>query len=475
MNMKHAIACLTVIALFLVGAEPIRAADKHGKPNVLFVVLDDLNTRLGCYGDAQAKSPNIDRFADRGVRFERAYAQYPVCNPSRVSFLSGLRPERTGVFSNDSTDMPRKQLKDHVFLPQAFRQQGWFTARVGKVFHIGRDLPECWDVTEEGTGLTKPTSQPWEIRDLKLQPHIASEEKTERGLGESPWIVKLKADDDATVDGKCAERVCELLEKAANGDKPFFIAAGFRRPHLPWMAPQRYFDAIDPTHLTLPDPKAPPLPMGRMQPASPLTPEQIRRNLHAYYAVQHFSDEQVGKLWATMDRLKLWDNTIVVLLGDHGYFLGERSDFYGKGNLLETACRTPLIIAGPGVAKKGVCPRVVELLDLYPTLADLCGVKPPENLDGRSLRPLLEKPQTPWPHAAFTVQALKTGGIRARAVRTERWRYVEGVDAKVEPLLFDEQSDSREWKNLAANPDYADAVAKLKALLADLKVPKVSE
>lgn len=317
--------------------------------NVLFITVDDLNTRIGAYGDPHARTPYLDRLARQGVTFERAYAQYPVCSPSRVSFLSGLRPETTRVFDNTPNEIPLQALKRHVYLPQAFRQQGWFAARVGKVFHIGRDIAECWDVSEEGTGLRRHTPQPKEVADLELAPFIAEEKRIERTKGESPWIVKLDAGDEVTVDGMTAARIADLLDTASRDARPFFIAAGFRRPHGPWMAPQRYFDAIDPAALPLPETAAPPF-AGEIETGRPLTPAEHRASRHAYYAAIHFMDTQLGNVWAAMDRLHLWERTVVVLLGDHGYHLGERSDFYGKGMLSELACRAPLIIAAPGHA-----------------------------------------------------------------------------------------------------------------------------
>ncbi|MDB6165340.1 MAG: betC 1, partial [Lacunisphaera sp.] len=387
-----------------------------GKLNVLFITMDDLNVRVGCYGDAQAETPNVDRLARQGVRFEHAYAQYPFCNPSRTSFLSGLRPDRTRVLGNGKDESPRRALKDHIFLPQAFRQQGWFTARVGKIFHIGYDQPECWDITEEGTDRPRIIGTPKELDGMDLRKHVVSEVDLAGVYSEPPKVYQLAVEDDATVDGKISRRIVQLLEQAAKGDKPFFIAAGFRRPHLPFMAPQKYFMPHDPAKLVLPDPNAPPLPNLESGGRVP-TEQEKRLALQGYYSAMTFSDSQVGLVFAAMDRLKLWDHTIVVLMGDHGYMLGERNNFYGKVNLAELACHAPLILAGPGIAVNRASPRTVEFLDLYPTLAELCGVRPPANLEGYSLRPLLSDPSAAWTHPAYSVIA--TGEtITARSVRT---------------------------------------------------------
>jgi uncharacterized sulfatase len=333
------------------------------------------------------------------------------------------------------------------------------------VFHIGRDIAECWDISEEGTGLTHHTPQPKEIAELGLAPRILAETKIARSKGESPWIVQLNAGDEATVDGKTAARVVELLEASAGEPRPFFIAAGFRRPHGPWMAPRRHFEAIDPESLPVPDDAAPPLP-GDFAGEKALTPAEHRAARHAYYAAIHFIDTQIGRLWGVMDRLNLWERTVVVLLGDHGYHLGERSDFFGKALLSELACRAPLIIAAPGCATGRASPRVVELVDLYPTLADLCGITAPGDLAGRSLRPLLRNPEAAWPHAAHSVTAFHgRNEIRARSVRTERWRYTESVSPREVAELYDHLVDPREWYNLAADPRHARTVAEMKTLL----------
>ena len=216
---------------------PVQGADKPAqRPNVLFIIADDLNRSLPCYGHPIVKTPNVDRLAARAVRFDRAYCQYPVCSPSRVSFLSGRRPEQTRMFGNEGASRT-PSLQDAVFLPEYFRQQGYFTARVGKVFHIGRDVPECWDVTEEGTPGNKIIYQPQEPEKLGLTDSIIAEDQLDGDTGEGGHWYKLTAAEEKLIDPNTARRVAELIEQGAKGDKPFFVACGFRRPHLPWMAP----------------------------------------------------------------------------------------------------------------------------------------------------------------------------------------------------------------------------------------------
>ncbi|HEV7406058.1 MAG TPA: sulfatase [Chthoniobacteraceae bacterium] len=453
-----------LLAALAVAALQMAATAEPRKLNVLHIVADDLNNDLGCCGSAIVKSPNIDRLAARGVRFDRAYCNYPVCNPSRTSFLSGKRPDTTGVVDNF---MPtRSHLPDTVMLPQFFRQQGWLSQKVGKIFHTGGDEFEdkiSWDFDMRETNEAK--------KPPKEQLAFVS-----KGGG-----VILNAADADTWDGKVARKAVELLEAAARDGKPFYIAAGFRRPHTPYISPQKYFDLYAPEKMPpLAEPAAhlagiPPLaltyPVGH-----PALPEDKRADVMcAYYASVSFMDAQVGVLLEAMDRLKLWDNTIVVFQSDHGYHLGEHGGLWHKLTLFEECTRVPLIIAAPG-RMPAVSPRLVELVDLYPTLADLCGLKPPGDLEGTSFVPLLDDPQRAWKEAVFTVVARsKDGknsenphldaGYLARSVRTDDWRYTTWPDGRAE--LYDLSRDPHEYVNLADDPAAAEKLAKMKKLLAD--------
>jgi uncharacterized sulfatase len=429
------------------------------RPNVLFIIVDDLNRSLPCYGQPAVKTPNVDRLAARAVRFDRAYCQYPVCSPSRVSFLSGRRPEQTRMFGNeDGSRTP--SLQDAVFLPEYFRRQGYFTARVGKVFHIGRDVPECWDVTEEGTPGNKLIYQPQEPEKLGLADSISAEDRLDGDTGEGGHWYKLKTVEDKLIDPNTARRVSELIEQGARQGKPFFVACGFRRPHLPWMAPNDLFELY--TSETLPLPIRGDVPRPGGDPQKPAASDDSRRaSLHAYFACISFMDRQLGRVLDTMDRLKLWDKTIVVMLGDNGYHLGTRGGYWGKGTPYEDSCGVPLLIAAPGKARATGCQRVVEYVDFYPTLVDLCGLPPCHGLEGRSLRPLLDDPATPWEHAAFSVNARNNQPV-ILAVSTERFRYIEYADVRKPPELYDIQADPREWTNLAAKPEHAETLVKMK-------------
>lgn len=430
---------------------PLAAAEPTAKPNVLFIVADDLRDALGCYGDRAVQTPNLDRLAVRGVRFERAYVQYPVCNPSRSSFLTGLRPDQTGVLDNNT--ILRSKSADVVTLPQLLKANGWRSEAFGKIFHLGggrdaelrsrwMDLPASWHAAEafEATAVGR---RRLEGRNL-----------TGGKLAWCEWGAMDGGDDDQP-DGRIAKAAIARME--ALGDQPWFLAVGFMKPHDPFLAPKKYFDLYpldsvalrrDPAGRTA----APPLAVGfggLGQAFAKFSDDERREFLRSYYAGTSFMDAQVGRLLDALDRLKLGDKTIVVFIGDHGYHLGER-DWWNKATLFERCCRTPLIVAAPGV-KPGVARGLVEFVDLFPTLADLCGAAPPAGLAGGSLRPLLEDPTRPGKEAAFTVV---THGAKQRgeSVRTDRWRYTQWSDGATE--LYDHENDPEEGRNVvAAHPE----------------------
>lgn len=438
------------------------AAAEPRRLNVLHIVADDLNNDLGCYGHAIVKSPNIDRLAARGVRFDRAYCNYPVCNPSRTSFLSGKRPDTTGVVDNFTPT--RAHLPDTVMLPQFFRQHGWLSQKVGKLYHTGPEYEDerSWDFDMR------------ETNEAKKPPKEQIVEVSKGGA------IVLNAADADTWDGKVARKTVELLETAARDGKPFYIAAGFRRPHTPYISPQKYFGLYAPEKMNkLAEPAAhlagiPPIaltyPIGK-----PALPEERRADVMcAYYGSISFMDAQVGVLLEAMDRLKLWENTIVVFQSDHGYHLGEHGGLWHKLTLFEECTRVPLIIVAPG-KKPAVSPRLVELVDLYPTLAELCGLKPPADLEGTSAAPLLDDPQRAWKPAVFTVVARsKDGknaenphldaGYLARSVRTDDWRYTTWPDGRAE--LYHVAHDPYEYSNLVDDPASAEMLTKMRKLLA---------
>jgi iduronate 2-sulfatase len=473
-----------ISAALLLGAlcVPSYAAETPGKPryNVLFIAIDDLNASLSCYNHPLVKSPNIDRLAARGVRFDRAYCQYPLCNPSRSSLLSGLRPDTSRIYGNG---MPiRRQFPDIVTLPQMFKNQGYFSARVGKIYHYGvpgqigtsgLDDPPSWDQFVNPSG-----------RDRDDQADVINF-TPDRQLGAALCWMEAKGTDAEQTDGKVASEAIKLLEE--HKDKPFFLAVGFYRPHVPDIATSPYFALYPLDKVTLPD--EPPGHIANIPPialtCNPLNygldPQKLRIFKRAYFASISFVDAQVGKVLDALERLKLADNTIVVIWGDHGWSLGEHGQWQ-KMLLFEEVARVPFMIAMPKSKVTGVCRRTVELVDMYPTLADLCGLTAPANLEGKSLRPLLENPNAPWTMPAIT-QVLRNRdgkGVMGYSIRNERWRYTEWDAGAAGAELYDQDADPHEYQNLANDAKYASTVAELQALLpktkpAGIQAPKAKK
>jgi len=463
--------CLAVLALVLAAA-PAAGRQPAARPNVLLIMADDLNNDLGTYGHPIVKTPNIDRLASRGLRFDRAYNQFPLCNPSRASLMTGLRPDTIRIYELQTQF--RANVPDAVALPQLFRRNGYYAARVGKIYHYGvpgqigtngLDDPPSWDAVVNPKGLDKDE-----------EPLLTNLTPT-RGLGSAlAFYISPSADEEQT-DGKVASETIALLE--ANRNRPFFIAAGFYRPHCPFIAPKRYFEHYPLDGIRVPGVAA--ADMSRVPKAALFTnplnwniPEDgLRQSIRAYYASISFLDANVGRLLAALDRLQLTDNTIVVFMSDHGYNLGEHGQWM-KQSLFERSARSPLIVAGPGVHARGAAsPRVVEYLDLYPTLAELAGLKPPSNLEGRSLVSLLKAPNGQWNHPAFTQvrRGAAPNFFMGYSVRTERWRYTEWDGGTQGTELYDETNDPDELRNVADDPDRKNVIADLKRLLQTARRP----
>lgn len=452
---------MNVIVFVVVGSVGLaRADDPAVKPNVLFIAVDDLACSLGCYGDLIARTPHIDRLAASGVRFHRAYNQLPLCNPTRASVMTGLRPDTIRVYDLDQHF--RTAVPDAITLSQAFQQAGYFAARVGKIYHYnvpasigtdGFDDPPSWNQTVNPKGRDKAD----EHLIFNAEPH----RKISAALS---WLAADGADTEQT-DGMIATEAIRLLEQ--HKEEPFFLGVGFFRPHTPYVAPKKYFDLYPLGELRLP--YSPPddradIPVAAFAHNCPVPnynlPEPtLLRALQAYYACVSFVDAQIGRLLAALERLELAERTIVVFWSDHGYHLGEHNGIWQKRTLFEQASRAPLIIRAPGIGGNGqACSRIVEFVDMYPTITALAGVAAPDGLAGRDLSPLLEDPLRDWNGFAVT-QILRPADDRLAkpvmgcSIRTQRWRYTEWAEGAAGVELYDHQADPMEFHNLAKQPD----------------------
>lgn len=464
--------------VFLWGGEGLKGLLQAGelpKYNVLFIAVDDLRPELGCYGHPVVKSPQIDRLAKSGLRFNRAYCQQAVCSPSRTSLLTGLRPDTTKVY--DLQTHFRKTIPNVVTLPELFKRHGYHTVGLGKIFHGGLDDAQSW-------------SEPAEVARRKIQATVVEQAAPANPAGASPlpansqkkyidpWLASDYPDEKLR-DGMMAEQAVDALRRLR--DKPFFLATGFLKPHLPFVSPKKYWDlyapeTIRPAKNPFPPRGAPDYALSSwgelrsyrgMPDKGPLSPEQARQAVHGYYAAVSYTDALIGKLLDELERLKLRDKTIVILWGDHGWHLGEHG-LWCKHTNYEVATRAPLIISVPGQTTAGEASNaLVEFVDIYPTLCELCGIAAPAALEGTPFTPLLKNPARPWKKAAFSQyprNISRQGAGMGYAMRTERYRFVEwrvpGKDFR-EYELYDHQADPGEDVNLARRPESAALVRKL--------------
>ena len=429
------------------------------RPNVLFIAVDDLNHWVGHLdGHPGTQTPNIDRLASEGVTFSRAYAAAPLCNPSRVSLLTGVMPAHSGVYGN--FEELREQLPDAVTLPQYFRRHGYSVKGAGKIFHLG--LPEDEDAWDEYFSGRKSTGKKT-AAEKGTSPNKKSKSPKE-GMW-APWG-PLDADDSEMMDAQSADRI--IAELKGRHDKPFFLAYGTYQPHLPWQVPRQYFEMHPGESVVLPKVIDNDLddipPFGRKlaaevldisndrdyaapggDHANVLKYNQWKAAVQGYLASISFADAQVGRVLDALAESPHADNTIVVLWGDHGYHLGQK-EHWRKHTLWEDGLRTTLVISAPGIAGRNArSDRVVSLLDIYPTLIELAGLDPKEGMDGQSIVPLLKQPDLPWSRPVVS-----TYGYQNHSIRTERWRYIRYHDGTEE--LYDHEADPNEWTNLAAEP-----------------------
>lgn len=443
------------------------------RPNVLFLICDDLNCDLGTYGHPLVKSPNIDRLAARGVQFNQAHCQYPLCGPSRASFMTGLYPDQTLVRRN--AIYIREHVPNVTTLSQAFRGAGYFATRIGKIYHYnvpkhigtgGHDDPFSWNYTINPRG-----------RDKTDENLIFS--LTPGSFGASLSWLAADGQDEEQTDGIAATEAIDLLKQYSQQEQPFYLAVGLYRPHTPYVAPKKYFDLYPLASLkvpTVPDGYLKTLPKPAVQSITRkannvnLAPELAVQAMQAYYASISFADAQLGRILNALDEFGLTENTIVLFTSDHGYHIGEHGHWQ-KTTLFENATRVPLIIAGPGVSAHGAkSDAPAEMVDFYPTLTELAGVPAPDYISGLSLVPVLSDPAARPRSSAFTEYE------NGYSIRTARYRYTAwGENGQLGAELYDHQTDPQELKNLAGLADYqsieSELAEELKQRVSSGKVP----
>ena len=457
----------TLAVLLLASRAGLSAADSQ-KPNVLLIIVDDLRDYGGAFTREVVKTPNLDRLRAHGTTFERAYVQYPVCNPSRCSLMSGLRAEQTGITGNDTKF--RDKFPDMITMPQLCKGAGWQTHAYGKLYHLGGGKDPDQKALWMDAGRSWHTAQAFEPTQTgrKL---IEGRNVTGGALSWCQWGAADGGDDDQP-DGQIAAATVAMIEK--RGDTPWFIGCGLMKPHDPFIAPKKYYDLYPPGTLK---PWRDPEGISKVRTDAvgfgdygkafaKFTDQEWSELFRGYCAGTSFMDAQLGRILDALDRNKLWDKTLIIFAGDHGYHTGERN-WWNKNTLFERCCRAPLVIAAPGINGGQTSRSLVEFVDLYPTVADFCGLKMPHEGAGVSLRPVLEKPDSVVKPAAFT---LVTRGpkLYGQSIRTSRWRLTRWSDEQTE--LYDHDRDPEELHEVSTqNPD---VVKELSAQLRTIGAPR---
>jgi len=522
---------ISIAAAIFMAAATVGFAAETSHPNVLFLVVDDLRPELGCYGRDYIKSPNIDGLAKAGMVFNHAYCQQAVCSPSRTSVMTGVRPDTSKVW--DLVTSFRTTMPDVVTLGQQFKANGYFVQGMGKIYHGGLNDPDTWTVPwvdpkapvyaiqadadlvgknlepvdEDGADNkgTSPKSYSMPNTNAASKAAAAGDspdkkakkkgKKSKAGGDEGgkansrgPIYECADVPDNTFEDGKTADLAVKTLDSISKQSQPFFLAVGFRKPHLPWVAPKKYWDMYDPAKIDLAPNQFTPIDAPEyavlpndgevraykgVPPSGPIPPEIQHKLKQAYFAGVSYSDAQIGRVLAELDRLNLRTNTIIVLWGDHGWKLGEHMA-WGKHSNVENDVNAPLIFSVPGMKTAGSrTDALSEFVDIYPTLCDLAGIPLPGHLEGASLKPVLDDPNRQWKPAAFsqyprTASHTGAGKLMGYTMRTDRYRFTVWVGdkdhSKVDATeLYDHQTDPQENYNLAKKPENAELVAKLMA------------
>lgn len=471
-------SCLVALA-----PAPRAAAEK---PNVLFIAVDDMRPQLGCYGDPLAKTPHMDRLAARGLLFERAYCQQALCSPSRISLLSGRYPATSGIYSIGP--FLRETMPDIVTLPQHFKNNGYFARSLGKVYHVGIDDPDSWSVPPWHSKVSRvgPRGDAL-VKQYREKMKAEAKEIPKKGKGAANYAVPAfddpEVDDDDLLDGDTTKNAIDALkELSAKKDQPFFLAVGYANPHVPWIAPKKYWGLYRRAEIPLPANRY--LPRNAPEFAAKTgqdfkwysnVPEDGvvgddfgRECLHGYLAAISYVDALVGRLLDALDASPAAKNTVVILWSDHGYYMGEHTWWGSKHNNYEGATRAVLMLAAPGQKHPGSKTRsMTDFVDIYPSLAEICGLPKPAGAEGRSFAPLLQDPGAAIKDCAFSFYPM--GGYLGIAMRTDRWRFVEWTKAGQEPVheLYDHQSDPGENENVAGDPRHAALIRELSAKLGE--------
>jgi uncharacterized sulfatase len=458
----------SIVALLLLCSCPLLApAAEH--LNVLLVIADDFREFGGAFTRERVKTPNLDRLRARGTSFDRAYVQYPVCNPSRASLLTGLRAERTGITDNDT--LLRDKMPDVVTMPQLFKDAGWQAHAFGKIYHLGGGRDVVKKAQWMDTGRSWLTAQAFEATPL------GKKTATGRNVGgpSLPWCTwgAAEGSDDDQPDGQIATASIAMMQK--QGDTPWFIGCGFMKPHDPFIAPKKYFD-LYPLDSIKPwtDPEDQ-TPAGKSAVGfgeygkvfATFTSRDWTELLRAYCACTSYMDAQLGRVLDALDQRQLWEKTIVIFMGDHGYHTGERS-WWNKNTLFERSCRAPLIIAAPGMKGGQRSQSIVEFVDIYPTVADFGGLKLPHEPAGVSLRPVLKNPTAILHEAAYTL-VTRSAKLYGQSIRTDRWRFTLWSDGEME--LYDHAADPEEAHNVASQKP--EVVKELSAKIQALPKPQL--